>query len=180
VDERVAALKRGEPAAFDAVYAEFHARIYNYLYRLAGRAAAEDLSQETWLKLARGAAGLRDDTELGAWLFTVARNAWLSHRRWLLVDAGRKRGIAVEPLPARPGPDDNAESRRRLLALEHALASLPLTYREPLLLVGVEGLPQEQAAEVLGISHDALRQRLTRARAMLDERLQEPKRGALP
>jgi RNA polymerase sigma factor (sigma-70 family) len=180
VDERLPGLKRGDAAAFDAVYAAYHARIYNYLYRLAGRAAAEDLCQETWMKLARHAASLADDTELGAWLFTVARNAWLSYRRWLLVDAGRKRGIAVEPGAPPPSAEHAADARRRLDALEHALAALPLPYREALLLVGVDGLAQEQAAEVLGIGYDALRQRLARARALLNDQLNavERKRGA--
>jgi RNA polymerase sigma-70 factor (ECF subfamily) len=180
--EWVQALKRAEAGAFDAVYAAYHARLYNYLYRLAGRAAAEDLCQETWMKLARHATRLRDDTDLGAWLFTVARNAWLSHKRWLLVDAGRKHGVAVEPALAPPGPEHAADARRRLDALERALASLPLPYREVLLLVSVEGLDQAQAAGVLGLSYDALRQRLARARALLNDQLTatERKRGAGP
>jgi RNA polymerase sigma-70 factor (ECF subfamily) len=177
--EWLAGLRRGDASAFDAVYAAYHRRLYNYLYRLVGRAAAEDLCQETWLKLSRHATSLRDDTELGAWLFTVARNAWLSHKRWLLVDAGRKRGVTVEPVVA---PDQATDARRRLDALERALAALPLPYREALLLVGVDGLPQEQAARVLGIGYDALRQRVGRARAMLTEQMSpgERKRGAGP
>jgi RNA polymerase sigma-70 factor (ECF subfamily) len=55
--------------------------------------------------------------------------------------------------------------------LERALASLPPASREVLLLVGVEGFEQEQAAAMLGITYDALRQRLARARAQLAERL---------
>jgi RNA polymerase sigma-70 factor (ECF subfamily) len=177
--EWLAGLRRGDADAFDAVYAAYHARLYNYLYRLAGRAAAEDLCQETWLKLARHATSLRDDTELAAWLFTVARNAWLSYRRWLLVDAGRKQGVTVEPAVA---PDQVTDARRRLDALERALAGLPLPYREALLLVGVDGLPQEQAARVLGIGYDALRQRVGRARALLNQRMSagERKRGVGP
>jgi RNA polymerase sigma-70 factor (ECF subfamily) len=175
--ELVEGLRRGEAAAFDRVYALYRGRIYNFLYRLAGRRdLAEDLFQETFLKLARSAGGLREDTTLAAWLFTVARNQYRSHRRWAVLDATRMRGLADEPEEAHgagfAGPAANAEARRALTALERALASLSPTYREVLLLVAVEGMEQEQVAQILGIDYAAVRQRLSRGRALLAERLQ--------
>jgi RNA polymerase sigma-70 factor (ECF subfamily) len=55
--------------------------------------------------------------------------------------------------------------------MERALATLPVASREVLLLVGLEGFDQVEVAQMLGIKHDALRQRLTRARAQLAEKL---------
>ena len=60
--------------------------------------------------------------------------------------------------------------------LETALAELPLAHREVLLLVGVEGLRPAEAAVVCGVSPEALRQRLSRARALLAERLEDARR----
>jgi RNA polymerase sigma factor (sigma-70 family) len=176
--EWVSGLRSGDAAAFDAVYAHYHRRIYDFLHRLSGRRdLAEDLFQETFMRLARNATSLREDTDLGGWLFTVARNAYRSHRRWLLVDLGRTRGFEVE---AAAGPEQLPEqiidSRRRLAALERALAQLPINEREVLLLVAVEGMEQEQAAQVLGIGYDALRKRLSRARALLQEKIGEPRK----
>jgi RNA polymerase sigma-70 factor (ECF subfamily) len=168
----VAGLRRGDAAAFDVAYGKYRARLYGFLLRLTRRPdLAEDLFQETWLKLARSAPGLDEDTDLAAWLFTVARNAWVSHCRWAVLDVSRLVALDVEPAAREPDPDARADAARRVARLEAVLASLPTASREVLLLVGVEGFEQEQAARILGISYDALRQRLARARAQLAERL---------
>lgn len=179
VDALIEGLRRGDAAAFDQAYSLYRTRIYSFLHRLAGRRdLAEDLFQETWLKLARSAMGLREDTELGAWLYTVARNAYRSHRRWTIVDAGRLRGFEHEPTPERSGPDDDLAARRELSTLERALAQIPENYREILLLVGVEGFEQERVAEMLGVSYDVVRQRLSRGRALLADRMAGEKHDA--
>ncbi len=170
----VDALRRGDGAAFDAVYARYRARILGFLLRLSGRRdVAEDLFQETWVKLARHAPRLQEDTDLAAWLFRVARNAYVSHRRWSMLDVSRLLSIEEDALPAPRTSDAEArtDAARAVARLERALASLPPASREVLLLVGVEGFEQDQAASVLGISYEALRQRLSRARAQLAERL---------
>jgi RNA polymerase sigma-70 factor (ECF subfamily) len=171
--EWVERLRRGEAQALDAVYAHYHARIYQFLFRLAGRRdLAEDLFQETWLKLARHAVTLRPDTDLAAWLFTVARNAYRSHRRWVLIDLERRKQL--EPPDAGPSADRVVEARREVL---RALERLSDSDKEVLLLVAVDGLEQEQAAAVLGIGYDALRQRLSRARANLSMKLPKQETG---
>jgi RNA polymerase sigma-70 factor (ECF subfamily) len=170
----VDALRRGEAAAFDAIYARYRGRVHGFLLRLTGRRdVTEDLFQETWLKLARSAPRLREDTDLAAWLFTVARNAWVSHRRWSMLDVSRLVALDGDALPAGPAVDAEAraDAARSVERLEQALALLPRASREVLLLVGIEGFDQEQAAAILGITYDALRQRLARARAQLAERL---------
>ena len=162
-------LRRGEAEAFDAVYAAYGKRIYAFLFRLAGRRdLAEDLFQDTWMKLAKSATTLRDDTDLGAWLYTVARNGYRSHRRWVLIDLDRKRQIEKQDSPSHEG---QADARRELIALERAIADLPDAEREVLLLVTIDGIEQERAAQILGIRYDLLRQKLSRARAKLSAHL---------
>ena len=71
----VARLRAGDPDAFDAVHDGFNARLFNFLARLSRRRdVAEDLLEETWLRLVARAAHLQPDTRLGPWLFTVARS----------------------------------------------------------------------------------------------------------
>jgi RNA polymerase sigma-70 factor (ECF subfamily) len=152
----VKGLKAGEAGAFD-------------------RDRAADLLEETWLRLVAHADRLRPDTKLGPWLFTVARNLYVSECRARVFEAS---DVALLQRAA-PGPSPfeeaaASESERRI---EAALAGLPLQYREVLLLVGVEGLGLSEAAAVCGISNVALRQRLSRARAMLASRLEA---GGLP
>ncbi|HEY3359444.1 MAG TPA: RNA polymerase sigma factor [Polyangia bacterium] len=177
--ELVAALRRGDPAAFDAAYARYRAPVYGFLLRLARRPfLADDLLQETWLKLARHATRLRADTNLRAWLFTVARNQFRSYRRWAVLDADRLREVGLGGRAAPPSPFEDAAATETERRLEGALAALPVKYREALLLVAVEGLGQEEVAPMLGLSPENLRQRLARGRAMLRERLGAPAAAA--
>ena len=156
-------LRRGERGAFRELYARFAQPTFGFLLRLAGRRdAAEDLHQEVWLSVARHAARLQPDTDLGAWIFTVARNRFRSSRRRPrpipLDEAALDQRLASSPLDD-PGCRD----------LERALAALPETHREVLLLVAIEGLDTAQVGAVLDLRADAVRQRLARARAALAE-----------
>lgn len=171
----VAGLRRADPRAFDDAYARYHGRVYSFLLRMSGRREiADDLVQETWIKLARRATSLREDTQLAAYLFTVARNAYRSFRRWAWLDATRVDAYSEEtPMIDAATPETEVAARRRHAALERALASLSVADREVLLLVGVEGMAQDQAAAVLGIEHAAMRKRVTRARARLAARMEE-------
>jgi RNA polymerase sigma factor (sigma-70 family) len=171
----VAGLRRGEPGAFDAVFSAYRRRIYGYLVRMTRRReAAEDLLQETFLRLAQHAKRLDADTRLGAWLFTVA------HR--LVQSWGRARAVRAQLAGDLPTEEPAATTRSPLealadseaqLAIERAFAALPPSYREVALLVGIEGMQPIEVAEVLGIRPDAVRQRLARARAQLSELLGE-------
>jgi RNA polymerase sigma-70 factor (ECF subfamily) len=150
--------------------------VFSFLLRLSGRRdTAEDLAQETWLKLAKAAPGLREDTTLAPFLFTVARNAFVSHRRWAMLDLSRIVTFGLEAMGSaatEPTPEASHESARAIALLEGALQRLPVASREVLLLVGVEGIEQEEVARMLGLSYDALRQRLSRARAQLAETME--------
>jgi RNA polymerase sigma-70 factor (ECF subfamily) len=171
----VEGLRRGDRRAFDEVHARYRPRLFGFLLRLAVRRdVAEDLLQEAWLKAARAAPRLREDTDLAAWLFTIARNAYRSYRRWALLDISRLVALAEDaPFASElPGPERRAEGAREMERLERALLAVSPAHREVLLLVGVEGMDQERAAEVLGIGYPTLRQRLARARAALERAMQ--------
>lgn len=169
----VTRLRRRDPAAFDAVYARYHARIWSFLLRLSGRRhLAEDLFQDTWLAVARHASDVAPDTDLTAWIFTVARNRWRSHRRWSILDFSRLAELAHEPEDHAPSPDREAAARADAEALTQAFQRIAPAHREVLLLSVVEGLETARVAEVLGLKPDAVRQRLSRARAELASKLE--------
>ena len=172
----VARLRAGDSAAFDAVYAAFNARVFGFLARLSRRRdVAEDLLEETWLRLVARAHRLQPDTELGPWLFTVARNLYFSYcRSRLLADSRVADLMGLWPAGTpRPSPFEETAASELERRLERALASLPAASREVLLLVAVEGLTSSEAAAVCGVTPEALRQRLSRARALLAKRLDE-------
>lgn len=179
-DRRVAGLRRGDAAAFDAVYEAFRPRLYGFLVRLTGQVAlSEDLLQETFLRLARAGPRLAPDTRLAAWLFTVARNLFISHRRWAMLDLARLSELRLLVDAARQPPSPFAavaasETERRL---EEAVARLPLPYREVLLLCVLERLAPSEAAAVLELPATTVRKRLSRARAMIRRTLCEADAG---
>jgi RNA polymerase sigma-70 factor (ECF subfamily) len=173
MDEHVPALIRGEIAAFDAIYDAALPRVFGYLVRICrDRPVAEELTQECFVRLARHAPSLRGDTRILPWLYTVARNLFISRRRQVLLEARRTRELVLWSSERGPRtPLDAAESNEGVRRIERAIAALPLLYREPLLLIGVEGLSPSDVADVLGLSAEALRKRLSRGREMLRDAL---------
>ena len=135
------------------------------------RDLAEDLHQDTWLAVARHAARLDTDSDIAAWIFTIARNRFRSAQR----SGARVRLPEAAPPALRVDEDPAAHD------LEQALGALPEGHREILLLAGIEGLALDQVAAVLDVRPDAARQRLARARAALAELLadEEPLTAAI-
>jgi RNA polymerase sigma-70 factor, ECF subfamily len=164
----VARLRGRIPGAFDEVYRRHHQRIWRFLHRLSGSTqAAEDLFQETWLAAARNAHRLRLDTQLLAWLYTIARNKHRNSIRFGMFESQRREAALAEPIPARAGPDDQADARAEVRKLVGCLARLPELHREVLILHSIEMLDTAEVAHVLGIREDTVRKRLSRARAEL-------------
>ena len=172
----VAGLRAGDVTAFDAVHERFNTPLFTFLARLSRRRdVAEDLLEETWLRLVARAPVLREDTRLGPWLFTVARNLYVSYCRSRLLEDSHLGGfIGLWPCGSPPpSPFESTAATETERRIEAALAALPLRYREALLLVAAHGLSPAEASEVIGISAEAMRQRVCRARTLLARRLEE-------
>jgi RNA polymerase sigma-70 factor (ECF subfamily) len=170
----VAQLRAGDAAAFDRVYGEFNARLFSFLARLSrNRDVAEDLLEETWLRFVDRAPKLRPDTNLGPFLFTIARNLYVSYcRSRLTEDSQTVDMIGLWPLGTpRPSPFEStaaSETGRR----PENLAELPPCIEKPCF-VAIEGMRPAEAAMVCGITPEAMRQRISRARAAIARRLDE-------
>jgi RNA polymerase sigma factor (sigma-70 family) len=165
-------LRARDARGFELAYRAHAARLHAFLQRLSGRReVADDLLQQTFLKLAERGPDLRPDSDLRAWLFTVARNL---HTTLL-----RSRPATSEPesLEALSSPPPDVEARLLLGDVEGALARLRVEDRELLLLVGVEGFEPSAVAVLLGLGQAALRQRLARARSRLLAELERKSSG---
>ncbi len=163
-------LRAGDHEALDELYDAYRGRLYSFLVRMTrSRQAADDLLEELWIRVVTHAARLRPDTNLGAWLYTVARHLALNYVRSRSLDHSIDiAAVAVWPAsPAEPGPFELLAATELERRIDAGIASLPFAYREALLLVAVEGLTNAEAAAVCEITPVALRQRLSRARAML-------------
>ena len=170
----IARLKRRDGDAFDEIYREYHARLFNFLARLLRRRdVAEDLVEEMWLRVVANLPRLRDDTRLAPWLFTIARNLYASYCRSRALDYDAAAGLHLWPVhPPDPSPYEAAAAGELQQRVEVALATLPGLYREALLLVALEGMTPSEAAGVCGVTAETMRQRLSRGRALLGRRLE--------
>jgi RNA polymerase sigma-70 factor (ECF subfamily) len=153
------------------------------LYRLARHLTgdddtAEDLVQETYARALGKRAQFAPGTNVRAWLFRILRNLYVDDWRRAKVSPIRERLEDDDPADD-PGAgrealrgDDELERLRSLVAsdIESALAALPVDSRT-IILLDMEGLTQEELAEVLGCNVGTVKSRLSRARAKLRERL---------
>lgn len=168
--ELFAAARGGDRAALRALLERHGAKVYRFGLRMCRDAQdAEDVAQETLFALARGVQGLRGDASPSTWLYTVARSFCLKKRR-LRAGAPSPSALADDALVARladPGKDpaEALEGRELERAVERALGRLEPAAREVLVLRDVDGLSAAETAEVLGLTVQAVKSRLHRARA---------------
>lgn len=185
-DEELMELYRGGSRdAFEILFARYHRKVIRFAYRMTGeQAKAEEAAQETFLRVARAAATWQPTARFSTWLYTIARRTTLNYIRDHK-DEGEKESILPGEedkdgryAPQLPGPSAlnpeemawNGEVRERFAA---ALQRLPETYRSAFVLNRGEGLSYEEVASVLGITVQAVKSRIFRAREMLMESLAE-------
>ena len=185
-DEELFELYRGGSRdAFEILFSRYHRKVIHFAYRMTGeQARAEEAAQETFLRVARAAGTWQPTARFSTWLYTIARRTTLNYIRDEK-DEGEKVSILPgeedqdgHPAPQLPGPKAlnpeemawSAEVRERFAA---ALQRLPETYRAAFVLNRGEGLSYEEVAAVLGITVQAVKSRIFRAREMLMESLAE-------
>jgi RNA polymerase sigma-70 factor, ECF subfamily len=169
----MARASRGEPAAVEALFERHHGPLHRFFHRLsASPAAAEDLVQETFLRLLKYPHSFRPGGSFRAWLFGVARRAAADHfrraSRWK-----RAASDLQEPVDEAPLPPQKIEADERLARLHRALERISTEDREVLLLARYEDLSAAELAEALGCSNGAARVRVHRALTRLRRRYEE-------
>jgi RNA polymerase sigma-70 factor, ECF subfamily len=156
-------------ADFDTAVADMTARLRGFLRRrVRDDATADDLTQETLLKVYRSRTALRDGQRLEAWLYRIARTTLIDHYR-------RQRPGQELPADLATEPDGGADDVTKVMArsLRQFVEQLPEAYREPVRLAEFEGLPLTKIAQRFGLSVTAVKSRVRRGRAMLKKQLQQ-------
>jgi RNA polymerase sigma-70 factor, ECF subfamily len=162
-------------AAFAEVVDRHARRLHAVCLRILGsHADAEEAVQETFVRLARSAAGFRGDAALSTWLFRVAHNVCTDRIRH---EARRPRTPVadVAVLAEAPSTDEQlaADARAEIGEVGRALQELDETSRTLLLLIAVDGLSYAEAAEATGQAVGTVKSRVSRARVRLGELLEE-------
>lgn len=181
------AFKSGDARAFSTLVQRHRGPVYNFILRYVGhRQRAEDLLQETWLKVVRSSGEWQPKARFTTWVYTIARN--------LCVDSARKEtfrktdsldapasqdeseGRSVGDLVADEGaqtPDRAAHNVRLRPLIEQALQALPSEQREVFLLREYQGIGFKEIAEVTGVNENTVKSRMRYALEGLRKRLEE-------
>lgn len=178
--EVVAKVVGGDGGAFGTLVQRYQDRLYNTIYRLVGSADnARDLLQDTFVKAYENLGTFHGGSSLYTWLFRIAVNTSLSHRRkrkWIQV--GSPAGGEDGP-PALAGVTDTAaaDPADRLMATEtealvqQALGSLDDEHRTVIVLRDIQHCDYHEIAEILDVPTGTVKSRLHRARLMMREKL---------
>ncbi len=172
--ELVAAAKGGDLSAFEELVRASQAEVYTLAYRLTGNEEdARDVAQEAYLRAFRSLKRFRGDARFSTWMHRITANCALTFL------AKRTKGRHEELSSDESVADDRPESSPETMAeaefmrdrLTDALSELPPRLRAVVVLRDVYDLPHEAIAAELGISQEAAKVRLHRARRKLRERL---------
>lgn len=181
------AFKTGDARAFNTLVQRHRGPVYNFILRYVGhRQRAEDLLQETWLKVVRSSGEWQPKARFTTWVYTIARN--------LCVDSARKETFRKTDSLDAPASADESDSRsvgdtvadenaatpdraahnvRIRPLIEQALHNLPTEQREVFLLREYQGIGFKEIAEVTGVNENTIKSRMRYALEGLRKRLSE-------
>jgi len=185
VEQEAGAVARGlrqrDPALLDYLIQQYHYRLFRYLLMLTGsRAEAEDLFQETWMRVLEKGHQYKPRWKFETWLFTIARHLaidFLRRRQPQSLDAllqppGTGRHLEIEDTGS-PSAFEQAFQGEEAASVAGALAHLPPSYREVLTLRFHEDLELEEIARVVESPLSTVKSRLYRGLATLREWLKD-------
>lgn len=171
----MARYQRGDEAAFALLVTRHEARLWNFLRRYVGDPeVAQDLLQETFMRVVRGAADWQPTARFSTWMFSIARNLCTDHARRQV----HRRAASLDERPGGDGREDSgpvlldrlagrerdgeARLRDRQTAerLDRALAALPAEQREVFLMREVMDLPFAEIAAAVGASEPTVKSRM--------------------
>ncbi len=180
-DEKlVARAAAGDDAAFETLVVRYQHRVFRLACRLTSQADAPDVLQETFLQVYRHLRTFRGEAQFSTWLYRIATNAGLMHRRARArrpaeslemflprFDADGRLAQTPDALQIASRVDELLDRQALVEKARAAIERLPGLYREAFVLRDLEELSTADVAQVLGVEPATVRQRVHRARLML-------------
>jgi len=169
----------GDYSPASEIYDRYSGRIYNFAFRFLKNAeAAEDATQEVFVKMLKHANQFHGDAKLSTWLFSITAN-WC--RDYLRKADNRSKEseevLLTLPTPVELAPDRNLERRESEERVRRALGALTVEQREAILLSRYQGLSYAEIAQIAGCSEGAVKTRVFRAMETLKKVLMGDARG---
>ena len=170
-------LRRRDPDLLDRLIEQYQHRLLRYLVYLAGnRDLAEDLFQETWIRVMERGHHYDGRHEFSTWLYAVARNLTIDYLRKISPVSldGRmedEEHAPLEPVDNRPSAWEVVAQHEQAERISAALVSIPAEYRETVVLRFQEGMALEEIARVTAAPLGTVKSRLYRGLNLLMSRL---------
>ena len=171
----------GQDAALNDLMARHASPVFHFLCRMVSdEDDANDLAQETFVRVFRSRTAFRTSEKFSTWLYTIAANLARNHFRWrtrhpnvsLEAETGESEQTLGSTLPANaPAPNEQALAAERAAAVRAAVGKLPAELREAIVLCEWEERSMAEAATILATTPKAVESRLYRARGILREKL---------
>ncbi len=171
-EELIEGCRLGQPEAFRALFEMYKDRVYSVALRYSGDATlAQDIAQETFVKLFSTIGSFRGDSRFESWLYRLVVNSCFDHKRKArrlmpLFDGLR----SMLRAPSASALDEMVRSERSV-QLQSAIAALPPEQRMVIVLRYTQGLSYEEIAEIMGCSAGTVGSRLNRLHKLLEARL---------
>jgi RNA polymerase sigma-70 factor (ECF subfamily) len=175
--ELARALLAGEAQAFERFVEHFRSKVFHYSWLICGSPQdAEEVAQETLLKVFASFDQLREPERVRAWVFRIARNVCLMQRRRSVFAPAHELSIDELPVSAEHGgpvslPESDLLRSELRAVIDRVISELPPAYRAVVLLRDIEELSTEETAQVLDLSIDVVKTRLHRGRAAMRQKL---------
>lgn len=175
-EELMLRVQRGDMAAFEALYDRYHKRLYHFILRFVReRTLAEDILQETFLRIFRKRKSYRKISHFSTYLFTIGRNLCLDalktwERRHLLTN---QKDHIERATDQSKGPCKILEETEITEILQREIQALPRDQREVLLLSKYSGLSYKEIAQVVESTPVAVKQKVYRALLSLRQKLKK-------
>jgi len=166
-------VQSGDYSPASEIYDRYSGRIYNFAFRFLKNAeAAEDATQEVFVKMLKHANQFHGDAKLSTWLFSITANWCRDYLRKADNKTKESDDVLVTlPTPAELAPDRNLERRESELRVRRALEALTAEQREAILLSRYQGLSYAEIAQIAGCSEGAVKTRVFRAMETLKKTL---------
>jgi RNA polymerase sigma-70 factor (ECF subfamily) len=163
----------GDFGSFEELAMPHFAKLYNFACWLArDTTVAEDLVQETYMKALRGFPSFQQGTNFRAWIYRILRNTFLTSQTGLKASVALGDEDEGVPEPATLAtPESILLARLEIASIQQALESLPLHYREVILLCDLEEMSYQEIGQTLSIPMGTVMSRLSRARKAMRELL---------
>ena len=177
--------QKGNVRAFEILLERHRKPVYNFIFRFVrSRETAEDLLQDTFLRVIKGAANYKRKAKFTTWLYTIARNLCVDHSRRKKhrkhpsldqpMTKSEESGTLLDVVPGKEmASDRKAVSRQLHMTMHNAIANLSVEQREVFLMREFLSMPFKQIAEVVGVPENTVKSRmryaLEKLRLELDE-----------